>query len=94
MKNCRTDCPRDPHQAFTLIELLAVIGVIAILAAILFPVLSSAQERGKMAQCLSNVRQWGAANTLYMTDSQGVFPGKGGDNDEVGKRQDHHHCLV
>lgn len=77
MKKCRTGCPRDPQKAFTLIELLSVIAVIAILAALLFPVLGSSQERAKLTQCLSNVRQWGNATTLYMIDSLGVFPERG-----------------
>ncbi|MCE5324395.1 DUF1559 domain-containing protein [bacterium] len=50
---------------FTLIELLVAIGIIAILAAILVPVVFAAKEKGKMAACLSNLHQLGKGMTLY-----------------------------
>lgn len=59
---------------FTLIELLVVIAIIAILAAILLPVLQSAQERGKRAQCTSNLHQQGFACSMYMSDNSDHFP--------------------
>jgi prepilin-type N-terminal cleavage/methylation domain-containing protein len=61
-------------RAFTLIELLVVIAIIAILAAILFPVFAQAKEAAKKTVCLSNAKQIGTANMLYLNDSEGTFP--------------------
>ena len=62
------------RKAFTLIELLVVIAIIAILAAILFPVFAQAKEAAKNASCLSNARQIGIANKLYLNDYEDTFP--------------------
>ena len=61
---------------FTLIELLVVIAIIAILAAILFPVLAQAKEAAKKTQCLSNGRQMGLVFQLYAGDWEDRIPGK------------------
>ena len=63
------------HRAFTLIEVLVVMAIIAILAAILVPALNSALERAKATKDMSNMRQIGAATQLYMNDNSDVFPG-------------------
>lgn len=59
---------------FTLIELLVVVAIIAILAAILFPVFASAREAAKKTQCVSNSRQIGMALMMYLADNDGVYP--------------------
>jgi prepilin-type N-terminal cleavage/methylation domain-containing protein len=60
--------------AFTLVELLVVIAIIAVLAALLLPVLASAKERGRRAICLSNLRQLGLAIHGYAADNDGKIP--------------------
>ncbi len=63
------------RRAFTLIELLVVISIIAILAAILFPVFAQAKASAKQAVCLSNMRQIGMATKLYLGDNDdNYFP--------------------
>ena len=59
---------RTARHGFTLIELLIVIAVIAILAAILFPVFAQAREKARQATCLSNMRQLGMALEMYIQD--------------------------
>ena len=67
--NCSTRQLKGPGRGFTLIELLVVIAIIAILAAILVPVLSRAQQTAYQATCLNNLRQMGVASQLYVGDS-------------------------
>jgi prepilin-type N-terminal cleavage/methylation domain-containing protein len=62
-------CGADRGRGFTLVELLVVIAIIAILAALLLPLLASAQERGRSVCCLSNLRQRDRAAGLYAGDS-------------------------
>lgn len=57
------------NRAFTLVEILVVIGVIALLAAILFPVLSRVREGGRTKACGSNMHQLGLAFQQYAADS-------------------------
>jgi general secretion pathway protein G len=62
------------RRAFTLVELLVVITILAILAALLFPVFARAKASAKQTQCLSNLHQIGVAIQLYMSDSDDFFP--------------------
>ena len=64
---------QSPRRVFTLIELLVVIAIIAILAAMLLPVLGQARERGRSADCTSNLRQLGIANTLYADGNKDYY---------------------
>jgi prepilin-type N-terminal cleavage/methylation domain-containing protein/prepilin-type processing-associated H-X9-DG protein len=59
---------------FTLIELLVVISIIAILAAILFPVFAQAREKARAANCLSNQKQIALAFSMYSQDYDEVLP--------------------
>ena len=56
-------------KAFTIVEFLVVIAVIAVLAALLFPAFVQAKREGQKASALSNARQLGAAHALYMADT-------------------------
>ena len=60
-------------RAFTLIELLVVIAIIAILAAILFPVFAQAKVAAKKTSVLSNAKQFGTSQMLYMSDADDLF---------------------
>lgn len=62
------------NENFTLIELLIVITIIAILAAMLLPALNSAREKAFSVQCLSNQKSLGMATAQYMQDSQDWIP--------------------
>ena len=62
------------EKGFTLIELLVVIAIIAILAAMLLPVLARAKESGRRISCLNNLRQLGVASKIYVDDNQGAYP--------------------
>jgi len=61
-------------RGFTLIELLVVIAVIAILAAILFPVFAQGREKARQASCLSNLKQIGLAFKMYIHDYDERWP--------------------
>ena len=68
------DVRPSAFDAFTLVELLVVIGIIAILAALLLPVIVKSKEHGKSAACLSNLHQIGIALQLFVQDNDNKMP--------------------
>ncbi len=70
--------PPTPYRprpaAFTLIELLTVIAIIGVLAAILIPVVGKVRSSARNAQCVSNLRQIGSAFQSFATDNRNLWP--------------------
>jgi len=64
----------QPSRAFTLVELLVVIGIIAVLIAILLPALGAAREQARTTQCASNMRQLCTSLVNYASENRGKFP--------------------
>jgi len=62
------------RRAFTLIEMLVVVGVIALLVSLLVPALSLAKEQAKSVTCLNNLRQFSMAAHIYSLDNQDYYP--------------------
>jgi prepilin-type N-terminal cleavage/methylation domain-containing protein len=62
------------RKAFTLVELLVVIGIIAVLISILLPTLSKVRRQAYTLQCSSNMKQCGMAMIMYINDNKGRFP--------------------
>src|SRR5437762_14221327 len=71
-------CGMNRKKAFTLVELLVVIGIIAVLISMLLPALNKAREQARSAKCLSNLRQLAIATIQYCNNNKGSFPGQGG----------------
>jgi prepilin-type N-terminal cleavage/methylation domain-containing protein len=65
-------------QGFTIIELLVVISVILILAAIITPAVHKAKAKAKRVQCLANIRQCGQTAIMYAQDYEDYLPYTGG----------------
>ena len=65
-------CPAGAH-GFTLIEVLVVMGIIALLLAILLPSLGAARAQARLVVCGSNIRQLAVANTLYSDENEGRY---------------------
>ena len=70
----------SPHRAFSLIELLVVISIIAVLAAMIMPAISLVREGAKRVTCGTRLRALAAATIAYSTDNEGLMPGGGGFN--------------
>jgi len=66
---------KSEHQAgFTLIEMLVVVGIIILLAALIFPLANRGMQRAHRATCASNLRQIGIAINGYLVDNRGYYP--------------------
>lgn len=65
---------RPSFRAFTLVELLVVIGIIALLISVLLPALAGARRSANTVKCLSNLRQIGTAFQLYAQTHKGFWP--------------------
>ena len=66
--------PNSRRRAFTLVEILVVIAIISLLAAIIFPTFALVRANARKTSCLSNLKQIGAAMEMYKADYDGRFP--------------------
>ena len=62
------------RRAFTLVEILVVVGILALLAAILLPTFALVRDKARRTSCVSNLKQIGAAMAMYQADYDGRFP--------------------
>lgn len=72
--------PKSVASAFTLIEVLAIVAIVALLTALLMPTLQSMRESANEAKCVSNLRSIGSAAAMYSAENEGALPyGRFGD---------------
>jgi prepilin-type N-terminal cleavage/methylation domain-containing protein/prepilin-type processing-associated H-X9-DG protein len=71
------------RRGFTLVELLVVIGIIAVLIGVLLPALNKAREAARATQCMSNLRQLHVATANFANDNKGKMPMGGGRNQYI-----------
>ncbi len=70
----RTPCPALAPDAFTLVELLVVITVVAVLSAILLPTFAGVRRKAAQAQSVAQLQQLGVAANLYANENNGLLP--------------------
>ncbi len=81
------------HRAFTLIEMLVVISIIALLISLLLPALSAARATARSVVCQSQLRQLGLWGMTYTAENQGYLPHNGLDTDQYGENDRYYYQL-